>query len=210
MEGRVPRVATSGVAQRTGSQRTITVQDLMDAAAEIFAAKGVRASNLEELAAEFGVTKPALYYYVRSKQQLLWMIFQHILGIYSQQATAILAEPIDVREKLRSLIVAHTNAVIEHRAYTTIFFREQAQLSTHERRQLRVQIRDYERVFEGLYQEGVESGIFRDLDVHVVVGGILGMANWLHQWYNPRGGVKPPEITRLYADMLERGYLLHP
>jgi TetR/AcrR family transcriptional regulator, cholesterol catabolism regulator len=205
----VPRVATPGAAQRAGSQRAITVQDLMDAAAEIFAAKGVRASNLEELAAEFGVTKPALYYYLRSKQQLLWMIFQHILDIYTQQATAIVAEPTDVRAKLRTLVVAHAGAVIEHRAYTTIFFREQAQLSTHERRQLRAQIREYERVFERLYEEGVRSGIFRDLDVHAVVGGILGMCNWLYQWYDPRGRVKPQEITRLYADVLERGYLLH-
>jgi len=205
----VPRVATSGVAQRTGTQRTITVRDLMDAAAEIFAAKGVRASTLEELAAEFGVTKPALYYYVRSKQQLLWMIFQHILEIYSQQANAIAAERTGIREKFRTLIVAHANAVIQHRTYTTIFFREQAQLSPQERRQLRAEIREYERVFEGLYQEGVRAGIFRDLDVHAVVGGILGMCNWLHQWYDPRGRIKPDEVTRLYADLLERGYLVH-
>jgi AcrR family transcriptional regulator len=182
----------------------------MDAAAEIFATKGVRASNLEELAAEFGVTKPALYYYLRSKRQLLWMIFEHILEIYSEQATAIVAEPTDVREKFRNLIVAHASAVIQHRAYTTIFFREQAQLSPHERRQLRAQIREYEQVFERLYEEGVRSDIFRNLDVHAVVGGILGMCNWLYQWYDPRGHVKPQEITRLYADMLERGYLLHP
>src|SRR6266849_2777793 len=103
----------------------------MDAAAEIFAAKGVRASTLEELAGEFGVTKPALYYYVKSKQQLLWMIF------------------------------------------------------------------------EQCYQEGVRAGVFSDLDVHAVVGGILGMCNWLHQWYDPRGRVKPDEITTLYADLLE-------
>ncbi len=196
--------------QRTATQRSIRVRDLMDAAAEIFAAKGVRASTLEELAGEFGVTKPALYYYVKSKQQLLWMIFEQILAVYAQQARAIADEAIGPQEKFRKLILAHATAVIRHRAYTTIFFREQAQLSPRERRLLRTEIRDYERIFERCYQEGVRAGVFSDLDVHAVVGGILGMCNWLHQWYDPRGRVKPDEITTLYADLLERGYLAGP
>ena len=40
-----------------------------------------------------------------------------------------------------------------------------------------------------------------------MVFGILGMCNWLHEWYKPEGRSTPTEIADVFLDVLERGYL---
>ena len=40
-----------------------------------------------------------------------------------------------------------------------------------------------------------------------MVFGILGMCNWLHEWYKPEGRSSPTEIADVFIDILERGYL---
>jgi hypothetical protein len=67
--------------------------------------------------------------------------------------------------------------------------------------------REYDRAIERAYREGVDEGLFRDLPPTLVVFGILGMCNWLHEWYKPEGRSTPTEIADVFLDVLERGYL---
>lgn len=185
---------------------TITIQELLNRAADLFAGKGYRATTLDELASEFGVTKPALYYYVRNKHEILWLVFQHIMGVYINQAREIARTQAEPTVKLRRLITAHATAVLQNRSYTRIFFRDQSELSPKERRALKDQLKEYEKIFEDAYRQGVAVGAFRELEVHAVINGVLGMCNWLYQWYDPNGPLSADEITRLYGDLLEGGY----
>lgn len=52
-------------------------QELLDAALRVFAARGYRNTRLEEVAAEAGVTKGALYHYFENKEELLLRAIQH-------------------------------------------------------------------------------------------------------------------------------------
>ena len=46
-------------------------EEVMNVAARLFAAKGYHATTLDQIAEEMGVTKPALYYYVNNKEDIL-------------------------------------------------------------------------------------------------------------------------------------------
>jgi AcrR family transcriptional regulator len=173
----------------------------------MFAAKGVRATTLTEIAAEFGVTKAALYYHVKSKYELLWMIFDHIMEIDLHEIETIAAEDIEPREKFRKLVIAHARGIIRDKAKITVFFREQPQLLPKDRQRLRVRIREYELIFEQCYRQGVEAGIFRELDAPMVIKAILGMCNSLQNWYDRRGRISPEQICELHAQIMEHGLL---
>jgi len=67
--------------------------------------------------------------------------------------------------------------------------------------------REYDRAIERAYRDGVDEGLLRDLPPTLVVFGILGMCNWLHEWYKPEGRSTPTEIADVFLDVLERGYL---
>ena len=58
--------------------------EIMQVAARIFAIKGYHATTLEEIARELGITKPALYYHVRSKEEILREIINRILEFQTE------------------------------------------------------------------------------------------------------------------------------
>ncbi|MEW9673366.1 TetR family transcriptional regulator [Ammoniphilus sp. 3BR4] len=176
-------------------------------ASGIFAKKGYRASTLEDVANELGVTKPALYYYVKNKHQILWSIFEEILDIYLRSAMAILEKDLDPKEKLHRLIESHAHAVLDNRYLTTIFVHERAELTDEELKLLKTKIRAYELIFVEVYREGIKRGVFIDLNPFPVIKGIFGMINGLYQWYDERGAISKKEIIDIYTQILEEGYV---
>ncbi|MEW9673393.1 TetR family transcriptional regulator [Ammoniphilus sp. 3BR4] len=185
----------------------ITTRTILLTASEIFAKKGYRASTLEDVSKELGVTKPALYYYVKNKHQILWSIFEEIMDIYLRSAMTIMEKDIDPKEKLRGLIEGHAHAVLDNQTFTTIFNHEQSELKEEELKSLRSRVKAYEMLFVQVYKEGINLGHFRSLDPHTVVRGIFGMVNGLYQWYDAEGPISKKEIIGIYLQLLEGGYM---
>jgi len=58
-----------------GLDRSVRLQKVIDAAAELFHKKGFKSATLDGLARELGLSKTALYHYVSSKEHLLSMVY---------------------------------------------------------------------------------------------------------------------------------------
>jgi hypothetical protein len=54
---------------------------------------------------------------------------------------------------------------------------------------------------------GVRAGVFRDVPPRLVVFAILGMVNWVHKWYDPRGRWGAEEISAAFLSLIEGGLL---
>lgn len=54
--------------------------------------------------------------------------------------------------------------------------------------------------------EGKERGIFKEQEGYVIVMGMFGMINWIHQWYDEDGKLTKKEIINTYINNLEDGY----
>ena len=52
---------------------------------------------------------------------------------------------------------------------------------------------------------GVQLGEFAAGDVRIASLGVLGMCNWMCQWYRPNGRLGPLEIAERFADMVLTG-----
>ena len=63
---------------------------------------------------------------------------------------------------------------------------------------------------ETIVERGVRLGQFATADVGVATLGLLGMCNWVVQWYRPDGRLGPAEIGRLFADLVLEGLEASP
>jgi AcrR family transcriptional regulator len=183
-------------------------EEILKAAARLFADKGYRAVTIDEIAAEIGFGQSAIYYYFRNKEEVLWRIFEEIYNSYMEMAREIRAQNLSPGDALSSLIRQHVLMVIQRREWTAIFFREESELSPDRRRLIRRRKREYDAALEEIYTEGVEAGVFRDVPAHIAVSGILGMCNSLYIWFNDKGPVKPEDVASYYAALLAGGYEL--
>ena len=88
----------------------------------------------------------------------------------------------------------------------TVFYREDVHLTGPFAREIAARKKAYERLFEKIVEEGISLGRFRsDIDPKIATFGILGMCNWLSQWYRAGGAYNPQQIAQFFSQLAEFG-----
>jgi AcrR family transcriptional regulator len=180
-------------------------EEILASATGLFSERGYRAVTIDDIAANLGYTKSVVYYYFKSKNEILWQIISRIFDGFLQKILAIKELNLPPQEALPKMVRQHALSVMENPQWTSIFNKEEPELDPTQRRQVRRMKRDYDALFESVYEDGVAKGLFRNIPPHVVVGGAIGMCNWLYVWYDPSGALSADEIADHYASILSSG-----
>lgn len=196
----------TSVREELKARKQAYVQDeITSVAADLFAARGYRAVTIDDIAAQLGYTKSVVYYYFKNKNEVLWTIFNNINEAWAHDMDDILGSGAKPTEMLWQMVRKHALNVLERTAWTAIYFREQSNLN--EKQQLVVAERDkaYNDHFRRVYQRGVRDGVFKEIPIPLIIGGIIGICNWTHGWYNPNGTLKAETIAEHFADLVLNG-----
>ncbi len=179
-------------------------QALFDTAVDLIGRQGYRGTTLRDIAKEFGVTEPAVYYYFDTKEDLLFTIYQETLEVALRTARTIAASDATPQEKLRAVISQFAHLVVEDKMFA-IFFREKDELSPENWSKITSGERDFVATIASVIEAGIATGVFRRFDPTVVTFGLLGMAAWLNRWYRPGGPHSLDEIVETYYEILLAG-----
>src|SRR5579885_1571176 len=79
-------------------------EDLVQAAARVFAQRGYHGTSIDDLMRETGMTRGGLYHYTTSKQELLLSIVEDLMVPLLRRAEEIVAGERDAEARLRSLL----------------------------------------------------------------------------------------------------------
>ena len=183
------------------------VQDeIITAAVKLFSDRGFRAVTIDDIASSLGFTKSVIYYYFKSKNQILWEIFTRIWDSYFETIQTTIEKNLPPEEAFAEIITKHALSVMERKDWTAIYFRDESELDDRQRRQVMKKKRQYDAMLEEIYEAGVEKGSFKDIPAHIAVTGILGMCNWIHVWYDEKGSMSAAQIAEYYSTLLSSGY----
>ena len=181
-------------------------RELVEAAARVFRTKGYHSASVQDIADEVGILKGSLYHYVRSKEELLYLVIREPISRLYRTVEEVASSDAAPAEKLRRAIEAHLQAFDDHYPDLFVYLRETEDLRKRFRAQTQLSPKHYERLWQQILEEGVKAGVFRsDLDVKVVSYGLLGMLNWLYKWYDPKGRLGSREVARQFAAVALRG-----
>lgn len=112
-------------------------QDILDAAARLFAARGFHGVSIEELGRAVGVTGPALYRHFPGKEGLLAAVLLDVSERLVARAAAVVAERHDPAGALDALLAGHIDCALSEPALITVHDRELGNVPEPERRQVR-------------------------------------------------------------------------
>ena len=172
------------------------LEEIIAAAAKVFQTKGYHAATVQDIADAVGILKGSLYHYVKSKEDLLYLIVKEPIARIYERMTEIVASELPAAEKLRGAIRAHLEAFDRHYPHLFVYLHEREEMKRRFREQFKLSPKQYEQCWQQILREGVKSGEFRpDFDVQVVSYGLLGMLNWLYKWYDPRGRLGVREVA---------------
>jgi AcrR family transcriptional regulator len=180
-------------------------RELLDAAAELFAARGYDATTAQEIAERLGLQKASLYHYVRSKRELLHELVREVQEPSLAMLAAIRASDADPVAKLRAVIEHHVLFLVRNRERTGLFLGERRNLSPERRAAVRDGEQEYAAGVEALIEEGRRAGVVRaQVDAAIAGQTLLGALNWLHRWHRP-GGWPEAQLAAELADVLLGG-----
>ncbi|MEZ5297233.1 MAG: TetR/AcrR family transcriptional regulator [Ilumatobacteraceae bacterium] len=177
---------------------------ILDAALELFATIGYRATTMAQIGDRIGIRGPSLYKHVHSKQEMLVEIMAGMMEELLRRQREALDAGGDVRERLERITAVHVQYHAEHRYEAFVGHHEIDNLEEPERSRILDLRREYESRFRELVQEGRELEVFGTSSDRWASYAILDMGIGVSAWYNPGGSVAPDELAATYAEFAVR------
>ena len=181
------------------------LEAVLRSAANIFFAKGFHATSIEDVARDVGMLKGSLYYYIKSKDDLLFQLL--LAGI--EDGDAYIAKQIDPEgapvEQLERAIRAQIDYIIQNKVPFGLFLHEFDSLPGKRQHKLTSVMSRYNNRFVELVQKGQQQGKLMQGEPWIIVNGMLGMCNWLYRWYDTDQVSDPEQVKQAFIEMIFRG-----
>ena len=184
---------------------------MYETAAKLFAKRGFAGTTLQDIADEMGISRPALYHYVKSKDELLARVVIDMTEGNTAQILSLAADStLTPIEKLyRIAHVMACNRALQPSRFL-LLKRSEADLSPelaeiHQRNERAVL-----RALIGLIDEGVTAGGFRPVNARSAALAVIGMCNWVAWWFHDDDAAVAGEVADDLADIAVAALIRSP
>lgn len=163
---------------------------------------------MDDIAAAVGLTKAGLYHHIRSKEDLLFGIMSYGMDLFEEKVLSRVREIRDPIERLRAAVRGHVRLVARDRPKeVTVILHEPGALKGRARTRINARKKAYIRFLEGTIRELTAAGVARPIDPAVGAFAILGMVNWIYQWYRPGGRLSETVLADAFVDFALNGLM---
>ena len=177
---------------------------LFSAAARAFNEAGYHNTTLDDVARRLNVTKPALYYYVKHKDEILFecckMAYQHMGTVLDE----VRAGNAPGRDKLVLFLTRYAELQSNEfgACLTRVGLKPLKEVSRNKLKPLALQHRD---ALMAIIEAGVADGSIRPCDPRIVSKAIFGAFDGIAQWFDPKGRLPLSDITQAFLDVFVEG-----
>ncbi len=185
---------------RPNARRDLVEAQILEHATRLFAERGFAATSLQDIAEASGLTRPALYHYVKNKDDLLSRLVQELTEGPAEELHRINSDtgrpPV---QRLRDMAHAVVLNVARAPERFRLLIRSEAELPEALADVYAAGRRRVLREFTSVLEEGVAAGQLRPVEVRAAALGIIGMCNWVAWWHKPGQGDET--VAAQLADM---------
>lgn len=166
---------------------------ILKIASYIFYRDGYEKSSLNAVARKVGISKAAIYYHFKNKEEILYniiiddidrLIFN--LGEISKRKD----DPIKELKKMIDVQVSYMSQKINAK----IVFEDGNFLGNNYQKILRKRQKEIVEIYNNKLKEIASVRKLKDINITVAKFSVLGIINWLYQWYNPKGKMSMEKI----------------
>lgn len=200
------RLCQNAGMRNANAKQTIKGEELrkaiLDAASKLFIERGLGGTSMQDIATELGLTRTAVYYYFRNKQEILKGLSEDVT-LAGKRLTERATEKrnSDPALALRDLVEQYASLILSRPSEFRVTDRSETDMPPKLAATAEVARRGIFENFGELIQRGIDSGSFRRVDARLAALAILGMCNWSAWWYKPGGRKSIAEVAALIADL---------
>jgi AcrR family transcriptional regulator len=192
-------------AKPAASRFQVQKDRMLKAAAHCFNQKGYSGSSLKDVANMLGLTDAALYYYVRNKQELVYLCYVRAAELGDEALQSARRQGGSGLQQVQQYIRNQVEIMVGEQGPIAIMSEIQS-LPPEHRDDVLALSRRHSSNFEKLLQTGIADGSIRDCDVRMTGNAIMGSINWIPKWY--RGDAEVAEqVLEEFPRVLSAGLI---
>ena len=179
----------------------------MAAAAKVFYERGYSSATVQDIADELGILKGSLYHYIKTKEDLLFRLFEQV----HKEVEGILEEVLGI-EAINPLerISVYVHRIVVHNLNDlqriSIYYPELDRLSEERRKSVIAWRRRYDRFLRELIQQAQDEGLAdATADAGLLANCVFATVIWPYRWFQPGRGDTPESIADTCTAFVTRG-----
>jgi AcrR family transcriptional regulator len=188
-------------------------QEILRTAARLFQQQGYDGTSMNDVAAALKLSKGGLYHHFQSKDEILFNLMNHAMDITEERVIAPVKAIADPEERLRTLIRRHIAVVLSERdREITVMLHENHPLTPALRKRINARKKDYVHFVENLIaevqnnaQNARDGSSKKTVTPRAAAFALLGMLNWIYQWYRPEGSLQEESLVQQYTEIFFQG-----
>jgi AcrR family transcriptional regulator len=187
---------------RSSTRRDLVESQIIAEATRLFAERGFSGTSLKDIADATGLTRPALYHYVKNKDEILAKLVSELAEGPARALRAIRAQSeLGAAQKLRE--VAHAIALQQagEPARFQLLIRSEADLPEELVGPYDQSRRDVLNEIVAVIEAGIGSGEFRPVDPRIAALAVIGQCNWVAWWHHPGTPEENSRVATTIADL---------
>jgi AcrR family transcriptional regulator len=166
-------------------------EEVLDAAARVFARRGYADASVQDVADELGILKGSLYHYIRAKEDLLFWLLESVhadvQAILDEVAAEEALAPLD---RIALYVRRQVQYNLDNLEYAAIYYRDIELLSQERLAVMTALRRTHERFISGLLKQVQGEG-----DPRILVQCVLATIAGTTRWYKPGGRISRAAIA---------------
>jgi AcrR family transcriptional regulator len=180
-------------------------KEICSIAARLFSQKGFENISTRDISKAVGLSDAGIYYYFKTKENLLFQILYDILNPGLELVREIDRSNQSFEEKLTSFMKFYTRYYSPEIEKLKLLVEEHKKVKNTHRRKINKIEREYldilVRILDGLKREGKMT----DMDSTVCAFAFFAMVHWVYRWYNPKGTISPQDLSEIFNRIINYG-----
>jgi TetR/AcrR family transcriptional regulator, cholesterol catabolism regulator len=175
--------------------------------ATLIARNGYERTSIRDITRELGMSTSSLYYYFKSKEELLFDLINDAMDRSLATIEDICASNNSSVEKLNEVIRFYTLFYASNKERLYLMVHDVGSLHHSFQQTLIQKARRHAELLKSILKNLKEEGRLKDFDPTVAAYSFYGMIHWLFKWYEPRGPVSPEKLAETFLEIFTSGVL---
>jgi AcrR family transcriptional regulator len=172
---------------------------ILKQAAVLFADRGFHETTIDQIADALHVSKPTIYYYIDSKEELLYDIAHTGLADLNEALSRDQDVKLPAIDRLAQFFTMYGRLILSEFGVCLALVSDRS-LNPQSRRRLRALKKEFEITVRKILDDGRQDGTISVDDPKMFAFAMFGAFNWAPQWFSNKG---PSSTDQVIADLLE-------
>jgi AcrR family transcriptional regulator len=171
--------------------------EVLDAAVRVFYERGYSDATVQDVADEMRILKGSLYHYIKTKEDLLFRLFEEVHGDVQAIMQGVLDVPdLSPLERLRLYVRRQVEYNLENIERISVYYADRDRLSGERLAEVRRLLREQNSVVaDWIGQAQAEGQIDRDRDARLLTNCVFAAIIWPYRWYRRGGRTRRSDIV---------------